>query len=264
MSLSNPPKATHFQAATWKCIPATGTVKATGSLAESRGNSSGGFESVSSPKKDATAPTEFVSPYVSAEKLRQLNASTRKLQQIDEPDPEEILRQAYEKGFAMGEAAGLVAGQQQAKQIAGQIQGILTNVSAMWQQLLENYETQLIGLVCRIAEKVVYGQVEIDQEMVKRAILNAFCMVPEPIGVTIEVNPKDYDYIETIKEDFFSHIASLKDISVLASPSIEPGGCYIRTKAGEVDATIEARLDAVRKSLVEANGKVKGEPGKTP
>ena len=225
-----------------------------GSLAGNKG----GVELVSSPKKGATASTEFVSPYVSAEKLRQLNAIARKLQNNDEPDPEEILRQAYEKGFAQGEAAGLLAGQQQAKELVGQIQRILTDVSALWQQLLENYEKQLIGLVCSIAEKIVYGQIEIDHEMVKRAILNAFSVVPEPIGVTIEVNPKDYEYIETIKEDFFTHIASLKDVSVLASPTVARGGCYISTKAGEVDATIEARLDAVRKSLIEANGKTKG------
>jgi flagellar assembly protein FliH len=257
MFLSNPSTDNDFQATSWKNTLAPGASKGVGSLAGTHGNSSGGFESVSPPRKRTTASPEFVSPYVSQEKLRQLNATSRKAQQIDEPDPEEILRPAYEKGFAQGETAGLVAGQQQAKEIVGQIQGILTDVSALWQQLLDNYETQMIGLVCRIAEKVIYGQIEIDHEVVKRAILNAFSVVPEPIGVTIEVNPKDYEYIETIKEDFFSHIASLKDVSVLASPSVNRGGCYIRTKAGEVDASIEARLDAVRKSLVEANEKVK-------
>lgn len=226
-----------------------------GSASGSQGSSRSGFEAIIKSKKGATDSQEFVSPYVSPEKLRQLNSASRKQQAPSEPDPEEIVRQAYEKGFAQGEAAGMAAGQQKAKEIVGQIQQILTDVSDLWQHLLANYETQMIGLVSRIAEKVIYGQVEIDHEVVKRVILNAFSVIPEPIGVTIEVNPKDYEYIETIKEDFFNHITSLKDVSVTASPSVARGGCIISTRAGEVDASLEARLDAVRKSLVETNGK---------
>jgi flagellar assembly protein FliH len=255
MSLSNPSKDNTFQATSWQSLPAKGSEGRTGSTPAGQGGRRSGFEAISKPKNGATASQEFISPYVSEEKLRQLNEASRKLRKASEPDPEEIVRQAYEKGFAQGEAAGLAAGQQKATEIVGQIQSVLTDVSSLWQHLLANYETQMVGLVCRIAEKVVYGQVEIDQEVVKRVILNAFSVIPEPIGVTIEVNPKDYEYIETIKEDFFNHIASLKDVSVSASPSVARGGCNISTRAGEVDASLEARLDAVRKSLVEANGK---------
>ena len=80
-------------------------------------------------------------------------------------------------------------------------------------------------------------------------------VVPEPVGVTIEVNPKDYEYIDTIKEDFFKAVSSLKEVSVSADPSVARGGCKILTRAGEVDATLEARLDAVRKCFIEINSK---------
>jgi flagellar assembly protein FliH len=254
MSLSNPPIKNTFHATSWQHLSAQGDLGRVANSSGDKGNSKGMFEQIFMPKKGAAPSQEFVSPYVSEEKLRQLNAATRKPEEPQAPDPEEISRQAYENGFGQGEAAGLAAGQQKAKEIVGQIQCILTDVSNLWQHLLSNHEMQMIGLVYRIAEKVVYGHVEIDHEVVKRAILNAFSVIPEPVGVTIEVNPKDYEYIETIKEDFFHHIASLKDVSVLASPSVGRGGCNISTRAGQVDASLEARLDAVRKSLIEANG----------
>lgn len=258
MSLSDPSKDHSFQAASWQSLPTADAVRSMESAPGGQGKPAGGFRPISIPKRGVAATQEFVSPYVSEEKLRQINAASRKLQPIPEPDPEEIARKAYEKGFAQGEAAGLAAGQEKAKEIVGQLQNILTDVGGLWQHLLVNYETQMIGLVCRIAEKVVYGQVEIDQEVVKRAILEAFSVIPEPVGVTIEVNSKDYDYIETVKEDFFHHIASLKDVSVAPSLCVARGGCHIITRTGEVDASLETRLDAVRKAIVEANGKAKG------
>jgi flagellar assembly protein FliH len=104
-------------------------------------------------------------------------------------------------------------------------------------------------------EKVVYGQAAIEQEMVKRAIIEALRVVPEPVHVQISVNPKDYEYIETVKEDFFSSIQALKDVTVTPDPAIHQGGCNVRTKFGEVDATIESRLEAIRECLLTANGK---------
>ncbi|MFH0728888.1 MAG: FliH/SctL family protein [Pseudomonadota bacterium] len=258
--MSDPSKDNAFQTASWHRFPAKGSKTLMTSVPAGQGGARGGFEAISAPKKKLTASQEFVSPYVSEEKLRQLNASFRKPEEVSEPEPdlEEIAREAYEKGFSQGEAAGLAAGQQKAKEIVGQIQRALSDVNDLWQHLLVNYETQLIRLVCGIAEKVVYAEVEIDHEVVKRAILNAFSVIPEPIGVTIEVNPKDYEYIETIKEDFFNHVSSLKDVSVLTSPSVARGGCNIFTRAGQVDATLESRFEAVRKSLLEANGRSKG------
>jgi vacuolar-type H+-ATPase subunit E/Vma4 len=87
------------------------------------------------------------------------------------------------------------------------------------------------------------------------AIIEALRVVPEPVHVQIAVSPKDYEYIETVKEDFFSSVQALKDVSVTPDPAIHPGGCHVRTKFGEVDATLESRLEAIRECLLTACGK---------
>lgn len=240
--MSNSPNDNSFEAMSWQ---AGKTGK--------RANRSG-FGEIDPGKKAPADSRGFVSPYVSKEKLREINAEERRRQGLV-PNEEEIEKRAYEKGFAQGEAAGLAAGQQQAQALVNQMQSILTDMQTMWQQLLTTYEKQIIDLVCRVAEQVVYGKVEIDQEIVKNVILNAFSVIPEPVGVTIEVNPKDYEYIDTVKEDFFTQIASLKDVSVSPDPAVSRGGCHIRSRSGDVDASLETRLDAIRKTLVEANGR---------
>jgi flagellar assembly protein FliH len=254
MSLSDPAKNERFQRTGWPSVeaerkPAT----------PMGGSSGGGFQSLSqSQKPKKAASQEFASPYVSEKKLRELNEAVRKAQGPPQPDIEEIKHHAYQEGFAKGEAEGIKAGRQRAQTHVEQMERILSELSRAWEQIIATHEKQIIGLVCKVAEMVVCGQVAIDEEVVKRSILNAFSAIPEPVDVSIEVNPTDYEFIETIKEDFFECIASLRDVSVAADPSVARGGCRIHTRSGQVDGTLQARLEAVQKALMETNGHKNG------
>jgi flagellar assembly protein FliH len=250
MSLSDQPKDATFQRVHWAAAVSAKTPN------QSAGAGAAGaqFAHMAPVVKKAAEASSFESPYISEHKLREILEADRRQKRPAEPDAEEVKRLAYAEGFAKGEADGFNAGKQQTKPILDQLQRVLSDVNGLWQLMVTRYERQLMDLVCRVAEKIVLGHVEIEPETVKRAILDAFSVVPEPINATIEVNPKDYEYIETIKEDFFDCIASLKDVAVLSDPSVARGGCKIRTTSGEVDATIQSRLESVRKCFIEANG----------
>ncbi|MBF0102679.1 MAG: hypothetical protein HQK77_17390 [Desulfobacterales bacterium] len=161
----------------------------------------------------------------------------------------------YEEGLKRGHEEGIEQGRIEGHDIIAHMQGILTQMTLFWEELTFVYEDKIINLVCRIAEKVIYAQTDIDQEIVKRAIINAVQRIPDPVEITVQLNPEDYEYIELTKEDFFQAIKGLKQISVIADSMILRGGCRIETHAGEVDATLEARLNAVTKNILEQNPK---------
>lgn len=175
----------------------------------------------------------------------------------EQSDLQEIERRAFENAAAEGEKKGFETGMQQAREIIERLESILSSVETSWSKLVEIYETEIIQLVGRTAEKVVFGQVAVDQSTVKRAIMHAFEVIPHPVEVTLHVNPEDYEYIETIKDDFFSRFKKLKHMSVISDPATDSGGCKIITGSGEVDATLESRLAAVQQSIMEAGG-IKG------
>jgi flagellar assembly protein FliH len=200
-----------------------------------------------------------VASFVSEEKARAIANSKRGTSGSKgamAPEALEAVRQeAHDEGFAQGQAAGLEEGRKQSREIVERMAAIAAQMETAWENLIEAHESRIIDLVARAVEKVVYGQAAIDQDMVKRAILEALQVVPEPVNVQIAVSPKDYEFIETVKEDFFSQIKALKDVSVTPDPAIHQGGCNVRTKFGEVDATIESRLEAIRECLLKAGGK---------
>lgn len=251
--MSDPSATASFQRAQWASVASEKAPKQPASAA----SSASAFTQMVTPAKKGTKAASFESPYISENKLREILEADQRNNPPEAPDVEEVKQQAYSDGFAKGEADGFNAGKQQVAPILAQLQQMLVDIDGLWKNMVSRYERQFMDLICRVAEKIVFGHVEIDQETVKRAILDAFSIVPEPVGVTIEVNPKDYDYIEAIKEDFFDCISSLKDVSVSSDPSVARGGCKIRTSAGEVDATLQSRLEAVRKCFLEANGQTR-------
>ena len=166
------------------------------------------------------------------------------------PDIEAIERKAYDDGFVKGEADGYEAGLLAAKEKTDQLTLILTELEGFWLNLVKTGEARIIELVSRVAEKVVYGHVSVDNEIITRAILDVFEKIPDPVDATITVHPADYEYIEVVKDDLFEKIKGLKQVRILSDQLISPGGCRIETKAGEVDTTIEERLEAVKKSIL--------------
>ncbi len=253
MFLSDRKNVKPFEATSWRNGHKAGSGAAPGG-AKKGGD---GFRALYAAPKKKEEPDTFVASFVSEEKARSLTKN-KEPEEVVEPDPEvleTIKRQAWDDAFAQGEQAGIEEGRRKSREIIDRIQKILTDVETVWTNLIKTHEARIIELVCRISEKVVYGQSVVDQEMVKRAIVEALGVIPEPVNVEIAVNPKDYEYIETVKEDFFSHIKGLKDVSVTPDAAIHQGGCTVRTKFGEVDATLENRLEAVRVSILRANGR---------
>lgn len=170
------------------------------------------------------------------------------------PDVEAIRREAYEEGFSKGEAEGYDAGLKAAAEKTEKLANLINEVETLWRNLLKSSEQKIIELIAMISEKVVYGSVAVDNAIITRAILDVFEKIPDPVNATITVNPADYDYIEVVKDDFFEEIKGLKQVSIVSDQLIEPGGCRIETSAGEVDTSIEERLEAVKRSVINVSG----------
>jgi flagellar biosynthesis/type III secretory pathway protein FliH len=181
-----------------------------------------------------------------------METGSNSLETIQQNKMEQIQKEAYEKGFSHGKKEGYEAGILEARQIVENLTRIMVSIEDLWQRMVVKYENDIIELVKRISEKVIYGNAQIDNEIVKRAILKSFELIPEPTEATINVSVEDYDFIESAKEDLFEKIKSLKKVSIVSDPSLARGGCRIETKTGEVDSDIQSRLNAISKSIIEA------------
>jgi len=168
-----------------------------------------------------------------------------------------IESEAYEKGFAQGEKDGFEMGTKKVDKILDRIHGTLQDMVAYRQEFIKRYEKETLHLICAIAEKVVRGAVKVDNQIVREAILEAFSLAVDRSEVTVRVNPEEVEYVKEIRPEFFDRISELKSITIESDPSITPGGCFMETAFGNVDARLETQLE----KIVRAVERVFGEEG---
>ncbi|MBU0995520.1 MAG: hypothetical protein KJ737_23740 [Proteobacteria bacterium] len=170
-------------------------------------------------------------------------------------DTEEIKKKAHDEGFQKGEADGYKKGLEDATGPIEKIKEIISALNNLWDETIRANEEKILQLIGLVVDKIVYGHVAVEPEVVKKSVLDAFYLLPEPESAVIYVNNEDYEYIEAVKDDFFKEISALKQISVIGDPSVSRGGCRIESESGDVDATLESRLEAVKQSIIDAAGK---------
>ncbi len=161
-------------------------------------------------------------------------------------------KEGYEAGFLKGETEAMEIAAEKAKPIIESLEEILSSMDRAWDGLAKRYETEIISLICKIAEQVVLAKVELDDSLVRQSVVKSLETLPEPEEIILNIAPEDYDYIEMIKEDLFDKIDTLTGVSVVANASVSRGGCTIETAKAKVKTEIESRLAAVFSAITDA------------
>ena len=158
-------------------------------------------------------------------------------------------REAYEKGFEQGEKDGLNLGQKKIARSVEQIERLLNEIGNLKQEILKQFEKEILALVYSIAEKIIHRKIEQDDTIIHEAVLEAMHAVTEKSRIVIKINPEDFESVERIKPELFSTFKDLKSVVVTPDQSVSRGGCLLETPYGDIDAGVEARLDKIRQSL---------------
>ena len=182
-------------------------------------------------------PVHFDSGSIVLNRGDQLKSALDKIAKIESD--------AFNKGFAEGIASGSQTVQERARRLDSVIMELEQHRDKKTLELVPD----LIDLSIGIAKKIIRASVEKDREniiAVDRLALAKLGGREEKI--TIRVNPDDYDTmlssLEVLREE-----TRLRDITIEPASSISPGGCFIETPSGEVDARIEEMLKELRDAI---------------
>ena len=163
-----------------------------------------------------------------------------------------IEQEAYEEGFVQGEKDGFELGEKKAVKVIENIENLFNEITDLKNDILKQYEKEILELIFAVAEKVVHHEVKLDDTVVKSAIFAALELAVEKSKVVFNVNPDDYDYVEKLRPELFNQNKELKSIVVSSNPSVTRGGCFLETPYGNIDATIESMLEKISQCLRES------------
>ncbi len=159
---------------------------------------------------------------------------------------DEARERGREEGHSEGFARGMSEGKVEAAASLGRLGEIISSLENFRENKLTEMVPQIIDLSLEIAKKIVHKEIDLDRNLILSVAQDAISKVGEKEEyVIIKTNPLDYEvmipHIDLLKEQ-----SGLRNISIEPSAAISPGGCYIETPTGEIDARLEEQMKEVQ------------------
>ncbi len=111
------------------------------------------------------------------------------------------------------------------------------------------FESLVIKLSFMIAEKLIRSELS-NKSIIKETLQNSLKKVIGSNNIIVKLNPDDLKTLNE-KSNRVVQQGDLSQIKFEPDDSIEPGGCYVETEIGNVDARISTQLDELEKLLKE-------------
>lgn len=160
---------------------------------------------------------------------------------------------AYEKGLSEGRQQGMALQKSETLHALEAISGIVREVSALKEEILEKSEREIVQLSLHIAEKVIHQEVKTNREVIRSVLKEAIKGIVNRESMKIRLHPQDFQFMMEVKTDFLQGFDGIGNIAFEEDRSIQRGGAIIETLYGEVDARVEQQQKEIEALMVSAD-----------
>ncbi|WP_440055645.1 flagellar assembly protein FliH [Pseudoalteromonas sp. T1lg65] len=158
----------------------------------------------------------------------------------------------YKEGIEIGKEKGLEEAQPLIEERMKALSSILDGLQIPLQKVDEACEKQLITLVKLLAEQVVFAELKTNPELILHALKKAMDALPvKQQEVRIHLHPEDLTLVQHMYGE--EHIAA-QHWQLIPEPTLERGGCEVKTTQSSIDMTIKNRIVDVLESFLQDSG----------
>ena len=158
---------------------------------------------------------------------------------------ESEIQRAKEDGIKQGRDEAAAKFDEELRALESRYMGSINKLeeaAAKFESLIASSEAQLPTTAIEIAKEVVKKEISLNSANIAAAICKElFSEIKDAKEVQVKVNPKDYEFI---KENF-----SGQNVKISADEAISAGGAIVLSDAGNLEGTIEARLEKIKKII---------------
>jgi flagellar assembly protein FliH len=166
-------------------------------------------------------------------------------------EAEQIRQAARQEGYAAGRADAIASLE---PALAALTQAIGDVRAAQAEQALE-LERRAVELGLGLARKVVAGALSVQPELVVEVVTGVLRGIVDRERVTVLVNPADLDIVREAMDGLRDSLGGMDHCVVEAERRVGRGGCLVHTSVGEIDATVETKLERAGEVVAAALGR---------
>jgi len=178
-----------------------------------------------------------------AQSLRELEAQAR--------------AEGYAEGHREGFEAGLSEGRARAAAEREALTGVLTHLNDPLAAIDDDLVETMGVLVTQVARHLVRRELKTAPDEIVRVIREALKALPaaSELVPTVRVNPEDAELIDEV----LTGGAEPRPWKLEADPLVSRGGCVVETTQSYIDASVEARINAIASRML--GGSRSDDPG---
>ncbi len=155
---------------------------------------------------------------------------------------EELQKAAYDEAFAKGRAEGLAAGEEELRQRGERYDELLRALCEPFDRLDESIEKQLVELATALVRQLFRREIRLDPTHIIGVVREAIQKLPiASRSVQVHLHPDD----AALVRESLAPAEGEPAWTIVEDPLIARGGCKVTTESSQIDATAEARLNAV-------------------
>ena len=173
----------------------------------------------------------------------------------------ELKTQAYDEAYQIGLKDGFKSAVDQRlkdiNQAIDDFQILVNSIHTIKTDLIHQNEAHIVSTIFRIAEKIAYGHIAENPDLVLPVIKESIEIAQADDEVTVLVSPEQIDFIDNLKKLSNRDFDFLKNVRLEPSQNILSGGCIVETNYGIIDAQVQTRVDKIWTELSQALPKIK-------
>ncbi|WP_214659333.1 FliH/SctL family protein [Candidatus Formimonas warabiya] len=154
-------------------------------------------------------------------------------------------QEGYAEGFRKGEEEGLKKTEESFRQALE----VLYHTEKWRKERIFEIETEIKRLAVSISEKIIHTQLTLDDHVIIQIAKTALDALVNPKFINVYVNPKDGDCLMTTKKKLSEELKENIPLKIVKNPDLPPGSCWVETDKGTLDASVNAQILELRKTL---------------
>ena len=175
---------------------------------------------------------------------------------------EEIHETARQEGFKTGHDEGLVQGRNEGHvEARDAMRQQLETLHASWSTLLDSWEQtestrrgqatkHALEMALALSERITHRQVKHDPEIVIEQLRQALELAQSPADLEILVAESDRHRVHKALPGLLERFENTGYVSIRTCEDMAPGGCCLRMRGGEVDASLEVQLQRLAEAIL--------------
>src|SRR5688572_29150350 len=161
----------------------------------------------------------------------------------------QVERDAFARGLAQGEVASISTSSERGEAMLNRLTQTLQDLTRLRAEMIRQTERQMVQLALAVARRIVHREVSLDQDLLIAMARVALERLGDNARATVRLHPDDYHATGAARVGQ----ALGTNVTVLADPKVERGGCRVESDLGTLDAGVDAQIQEIARALLGDN-----------